>query len=364
MISPLGKEAIMKSLLSKLGKSITGTHIGIVLIISFFYAQSCLANELYVDQAGDLLELGVVQDGTDNQIEGISGSGSAEISGNNKTVTFNQTGNTNEVRVWTHGGNQQMSLTQDGNSNISTMDNHGNNNNMSVDIDGNSNITHSEIGNGGDNDNNMSLTIDNGDSNVVYSEILNGDYNNVDIQIHKQDNNYAYVIVNGNSNNVKAWQGKHEDGHIDTDETGDNEVYWIVNGDSNSLASYQTDDNGNGGQHIANYITGDSNTVKHTQRGSGDHDGFIAIDGDSNDVELSQRGNGGDDQFADIEIDGDGHTVDVFQRYADHTANIDITNGGGAYTLDLEQTASSDKTYSLTGICTNASGCSVSVNQY
>ena len=175
---------------------------------------------------------------------------------------------------------------------------------------------------------------------------------------------YVYVRVNGHSNNLKAWQGKHEDGNIDTDETGDNEVYWIVTGDSNNLASYQTDDNGNGGQHIANYITGDSNNVKHTQRGSGDHDGFIAIGGDNNDVELTQRGNGSSDQFADIEIDGDGHTVDVYQRYADHSATIDITNGGGAYTLDLDQTATSAKTYSLTGICTNTSGCSVSVNQY
>ena len=353
----------MKLRLDKFAKSITGTHLGVVLIVSFFYAQSCMANELYIDQAGDLLELEVVQDGTDNQIEGISGSGAAEINGNNKTITFNQTGSYNQTRVWTHGGNQQMSLAQDGNNNISKMDNHGNNNNMSVDIDGDSNITHSEIGNGGDNDNNMSLTIDDGDSNVVYSEILNGDSNNVDIQIHKQDSNYAYVIVNGNSNNVKAWQGKHEDGNVDTDETGDNDVYWIVSGNNNNLASYQTDDNGNGGLHIANYITGDDNTVKHTQRGGGEHDGFVEIDGDDNDVEVLQRGNS-DTQFADIEIDGDGHTVDVYQRYGDHTANIDITNAGGAYNLDLDQTATSAKTYSLTGICTNTSGCSVSVNQY
>ena len=124
----------------------------------------------------------------------------------------------------------------------------------------------------------------------------------------------------------------------------------------------QTDDNGNGGLHIANYITGDSNTVKHTQRGSGDHDGFIEIDGDNNDVELLQRGNS-DEQYADIVVDGDGHTIDALQRYGDHTANIDITNGGGAYTLDLEQTDSSARTYSLTGICTNGSGCAVSVTQ-
>ena len=94
----------------------------------------------------------------------------------------------------------------------------------------------------------------------------------------------------------------------------------------------------------------------------GDHDGFIEIDGDNNDVELLQRGNS-DEQYADIVVDGDGHTIDALQRYGDHTANIDITNGGGAYTLDLEQTDSSARTYSLTGICTNGSGCAVSVTQ-
>ena len=330
-------------------------------IISILTSSNCLANDIYVNQVGDNTNITINQDGENNQIEGLSGSGKAQLSGNNKTVTFNQTGDNNQTRVWTNGGNQQMSLTQDGNLNISNLDNHGDNNDMSVDIDGNSNYTHTEIGNGGDNDNNMSITID-GDNNAIYSEVISGDYNNVDVQIHKQDNSYVYVRVNGHSNNVKAWQGKHEDGNIDTDETGDNEVYWILTGDSNNLASYQTDDNGNGGQHIANYITGDSNTVKHTQRGSANHDGFIEIDGDSNDVELTQRGNSTDEQFADIVLD-DGHTVEVFQRYGDHTANIDLTNGGGAYTLDLDQTASSAKTYSMTGICTNSSGCGITVTQ-
>ena len=72
-----------------------------------------MANELYIDQAGDLLDMDIVQDGEGNQIEGLSGYGDAEINGNNKTVTFNQTGDTNQIRVWTHGGNQQISLTQD-----------------------------------------------------------------------------------------------------------------------------------------------------------------------------------------------------------------------------------------------------------
>ena len=169
------------------------------------------------------------------------------------------------------------------------------------------------------------------------------------------------VTVNGNDNDIKAWQGKHEDGAVGADETGDNEAYWIVSGDNNVLESYQTDDRGNGGQHFANYITGDDNTVKHTQRGSGDHEGFIEINGDNNNVELLQRGNN-NNMFADIVLDDD-HTVDVTQRNANHTSNIDLTNGGGAYTLNVSQMAGTAQSYNLTGTCTNVAGCSLNITQ-
>ena len=175
----------------------------------------------------------------------------------------------------------------------------------------------------------------------MYTEVLNGDDNAVNVHIAKQDNNINRVIINGSDNTVTAWQGRHENGTIDADETGDNDVYWIVAGNNNTLESYQTDDRGNGGQHIANYITGDNNVVKHTQRGSGDHQGFIEIGGDGNNVELLQRGNS-QNMFADIVLD-DGHTLDVTQRHANHTSNIDLTNGGGAYTFCLLYTSPSPR---------------------
>jgi len=326
-----------------------------------FKSTSVIANDIYITQVGDQFDGTITQDGQNNTIRSLSvTSGSASIGGNNKTFSVTQQGDNNRSGFWTHGGNQQMTLTQDGDSNTSTLDNHGNNNNMAINIDGDNNITHTEIGNGGDINNTISVTID-GDSNTTYTEVQNGSSNTIDIQIHDQSSNINTVTVNGSNNNIKAWQGKHEDGNIDTNETGDNDVYWIVSGDSNTLASYQTDDNNNGGQHIANYVTGDNNEVTHTQRGSGDHKGYIDIDGDGNDVTLLQRGNS-DTQYADIELD-DGHTVDVFQRYGDHTANINLTNSGGAYNLDLDQTASSSKTYSITGSCANINGCSVSVTQ-
>ena len=321
---------------------------------------SAFANDIYVHQIGDDLNLDVVQDGENNQVEGLNGSGDAVLSGNSKTTNLTQTGNTNQYRIWTSGNNQIITADVNGNNNTNAIDNHGHDNDITLDIDGSSNVTHTEIGNGNDNDNVIGVTVD-GDSNNVYAEVQNGDYNNIDVQIHGQDNNIARVTVNGNSNSIKAWQGKHESGAIDNSETGDNDVYWIVVGNSNNLESYQTDDNGNGGQHIANYITGDSNTVKHTQRGAGDHEGYIEINGDGNDVELAQRGNT-DEQFADIVLD-DGHDVNVFQRYGNHTANITLNNGGGTYTLDLDQTANTDQTYTLTGTCTNSLGCGITVTQ-
>ena len=341
---------------------ITDWAVRLTILLTLFKPVSSLANDLYIEQVGDNSDYTITQDCEYNSVRSLNTtSGDAYLGGNNKTLTLTQEGNFNRAGFWTHGGNQIISLTQDGNSNVSSIDNHGNNNDISVNIDGNSNITHTEIGNGGDEQNEISVTIDNGDSNILYTEVLNGDSNSIDIQVHNQDSNINTVTVNGNSNNIKSWQGKHESGNIDSSETGDNDVYWVVNGDNNNLASYQTDDNGQGGLHIANYITGDDNDVKHTQRGGGEHDGFIEITGDDNNVELLQRGNT-DTQFADIVLD-DGHTVDVFQRYGSHTTNIDLTNAGGAYNLDLDQTASGNKTYNITGTCTNANGCGVTVTQ-
>ena len=341
---------------------ITDWAIRAIMLLILFKPVNSLANDLYVTQVGDLFDGTITQDGEDNSVRSLNTtSGDAYLGGNNKTFTLTQQGDNNRAGFWTHGGNQVMSLTQDGNSNVSAMDNHGNNNNMSVSIDGDNNVTHTEIGNGGDSANVLTVTIDNGDSNNVYTEVLNGNSNTIDVQVHEQSNNINRVIVNGSSNDITAWQGKHEAGNIDSNETGDNDVYWIVSGNNNTLESYQTDDNNQGGLHIANYITGDSNTVHHTQRGSGEHEGFVEINGDGNDVTLLQRGNS-DTQFADIVLD-DGHTVDVFQRYGDHTTNIDLTNAGGGYNLDLDQTASSNKTYNLTGTCTNANGCGVTITQ-
>jgi len=194
-----------------------------------------------------------------------------------------------------------------------------------------------------------------------------GDGLSLEMQQRSKDNYISYNET-GDDNTVKVFQGMHDDGSIDTDETGGHEAYWTITGNNNNLGSYQTDVNRGGGggnpHHLANIIDGDGNTVEHIQMGKAGHDGFIEITGDDNTVDLYQRGNGGQ-KWADIVLTGDGHTVDVDQRGSQSAnATVDLTNSGGAYNYTLTQnvTTSSDS-FSVTGSCANTSGCTVTVNR-
>jgi len=194
-----------------------------------------------------------------------------------------------------------------------------------------------------------------------------GDGLSLEMQQRSKDNYISYNET-GDDNTVKVYQGMHSDGSIDGDETGGHEAYWTITGSNNDLGSYQTDTNRGGGggapHHLANIVNGDYNTVEHTQMGKAGHDGFIEIQGDSNTVDLYQRGNGGQ-KWADIVLTGDGHTVDVDQRGSNSaSAAIDLTNSGGAYNFTLTQnvTTSADS-FSITGSCATAGGCSVTVNR-
>ena len=328
----------------------------------FVFCTSVMANDIYITQSGDSLELDIVQDGQNNQIEGLSGSGNAIIYGANSDVSFNQTGDSNQIRVWSDSSsNKNMTANVTGDNNIIKIDNHGADNTITTNVTGNNNVTFDEIGNGGDTNNTITTTV-NGDSNNTIAEVQNGDSNTIDVQVQSQDNNIVRVYVNGDNNNAKVWQGKHEDGNVDNNETGDNDAYWYITGSNNTTASYQTDDRGNGGQYLFNDIDGSTNTIKITQRGAGNHSSTTDVNGDNNDITVLQRGNN-NQMTSTITVDS-GHEVDLLQRYGDHTATINLTNSGGAYDLDVDQIdQNTDRSYSITGYCANSSGCTVSVTQ-
>lgn len=202
-------------------------------------------------------------------------------------------------------------------------------------------------------------------SNEIY---INQAGDNLDLEVQQRsEDNYVSLNSNGGSNNITIRQGMHEDGTIDIDEIGGHEAYWTVTGDGNTVRSAQTDTNrssGGAAHHLANIVNGDNNEVNHTQMGKQGHDGFVEIQGDGNTVDLYQRGNGGQ-KWADIVLTGDGHSVDVMQRGTQYAeAEVDLTNSGGAYNFALTQNvATASSHYSITGYCTNSGGCSLSINR-
>ena len=327
-------------------------------------------NEVLLDQTGDNLDLQILQAGYGNTVKNLELTGAAPLNSSSMNLKLQQLGNLNDIGLWSSGSDQNVRGHIDGNSNDLFMDAHGNSVSLQADIIGDNNYAWLEAGNTNSDVSNAIQLYQAGDNHYAYLESFSGTYNNIDAyQGNGQDDNYIRAIINStsDSNNLKIWQGKHEDGTTDADEVGDHEAYWTVTGDSNTLASYQTDTNrssGGAGHHLVNIITGDSNNVDHTQMGKAGHDGFIEITGDYNDVVLYQRGNGGV-KWADVVLDGNGHTVDINQRGTNYaSATVDLTYGIGAYTFDLNQNVSSSAvTYSLTGICNNGGGCSVTVDQ-
>ena len=396
---------------------LTGTHLGIAVILTYFFSQSCMANEIYVNQVGDNTNLTISQDGDDNEVTGLSGGTSkALISGNNTSTTYTQTGDRNAIKVYESAGNGITKTTQTGNDNIARLDCHGNNCVLDVTQTGDDNYAAAEVGNGGDYDQSVTITQD-GDDNLVVVE-ANGDdntividqdgnnhmvygygntpvtgdrntltltqngsqYEQAEVAVIGNDNtvegyqggggesNFGRLVLTGDNNNVKMWQGKQIDGTTDSTEGGDHDAIVAIVGDNNDVHTAQTDQAATccWASHELNVgIIGDDNEVDLSQRKNGAHTMYVDIDGDDNNILAQQNGNQGS-TYLDLDIEGNYNLVDVNQHGGGaHSATINLSSTyGPAYDFSLEQHSNSAKSYSMTGTCANPSGCSVSVTQY
>ena len=176
---------------------LTGTHLGILVILLYFGAQSCMANEIYINQVGDNLKLEVVQDGEDNYFQYCAvnnDSNCTDVNGNahgqadgvasdDSTVTSSTVGNNNTVVVAhaTGQNNTNENITNidiigDGNKAQSIFSNHSNGShrfsNMdwgglketNIEIDGDDNTVKHSSDSYGEVEANISVT---GDDNSV-----------------------------------------------------------------------------------------------------------------------------------------------------------------------------------------------------
>ena len=385
-------------------------------VLILFSPATSWANDIYVSQVGDSVDLTISQDGDDNEVTGLSGGSSkAIISGNNTSTTYTQTGDRNAIKVYESAGNGITKTTQTGNDNIARLDCHGNNCVLDVTQTGNDNYVNAEVGNGSDYDQSITVTQD-GDDNVVAAE-ANGDdntivvdqdgnnhmvygygntpvtgdrntltltqngtqYEQAEIAVIGNDNtvdgyqggggesNFGRLVLMGDDNNVKMWQGKQLDGTTDTTEGGDHDAIVAIIGNNNVFHSAQTDQAANccaAAHDLFAGIIGDDNEVNLSQRKNGAHTMYVDIDGDNNNILAQQNGNQ-NSTFLDLDIEGDYNLVDVNQHGGGgHSATIDLSSVyGPAYDFTLEQHSTNAKSYTMSSICTNPNGCSISVTQ-
>ena len=258
------------------------------------------------------------------------------------------TSNANEIYVYQVGDNNALTLTQDGDVNY---------------ISGIPGETKGIEGDGN--------TIDMVQTGMYHGVqgMLDGDNNNVDFyQGGGGDSGMITSRVTGDNNDLVIWQGKHADGTIDLAEGGDHTATVTITGNYNDIKAAQTDQQTSGyGRHeLTAEITGNSNDVEMTQRGNQAHLLDIDISGTGNDVTTYQRGNGGQ-KTADIELSGNYNVIDLNQRGMNSaSANISVESiYGPAYNVTVsQQTDTSAKSFSLSGVCTNTNGCVVSVQQH
>lgn len=189
--------------------------------------------------------------------------------------------------------------------------------------------------------------------------------------------------VQGNSNNVKINQGSPTSGQneIDLSVVGDSNILDIsqartstgtptgtnnhylsvdINGQNNTLTSQQNNAGGVGGHYAETTINGNQNSVITRQTDNGNKIMFTTVNGNNNSVDATQRGTG--QHYLETKLTGNNNSALVVQEgTTGNKANIDLTNAGGASSIDLLQTGG--KSFSIQQTCTTSGGCGTTVRQ-
>jgi hypothetical protein len=181
-------------------------------------------------------------------------------------------------------------------------------------------------------------------SNAVHVDQVGGDNNTVTISLSGTKNRVELTLNGAGTNTVSLTQ------------VGSNYLDASVAGYQNSLVTNQT--NSIGTNYAETTISGNNNTANHTQSNS--QLLFSTVSGNNNTLVTSQTGTG--QHYLDVKMTGNGHNVNVNQFGSTaNNARIDVTNAGGAATVDLDQ--GGGKNFTLIQSCGNPAGCSTIVNQ-
>ena len=165
--------------------------------------------------------------------------------------------------------------------------------------------------------------------------------------------------VTGDSNNIYIEQAG-----------GISYINLLVLGNSNDINLKQDMTTGAHGYNETTII-GSSNDIDVLQEGSGNKAAFVTIGGSSNNAEVIQKGSG--EHYAYLTINGSGHDASIIQEGSGNHDAVVTLDGSQPWNFDLNQSGSTDKTYSLphtltdgssvNGTCSAIGGCNLTVNQ-
>jgi hypothetical protein len=182
--------------------------------------------------------------------------------------------------------------------------------------------------------------------NYLYIDQISGNFNNVTVT-QSGTKNTMDLVINGGSNTINATQ------------TGVNYLNSLVQGNTNSVTSLQTNTSGTHYQETK-IMSGNSNTINVTQKDNGNSLMFNTVTGSNNSISAVQEGAG--NHYLENKLTGNGNSVLANQSGSTaNKANIDLTNAGGAASVDLQQTGG--KSFTIIQSCTNPAGCSTMIRQ-
>jgi len=170
--------------------------------------------------------------------------------------------------------------------------------------------------------------------------------------------NYANIVITGNDNDVDVSQLSNGN-YVDLSITGDDNVVEVTQV-SSTLA-----------RHFAEIdLIGSDNQFSLLQSDSA-KTAFISADGDFNVIDIIQKDGGL--HYLDLASLGDNAQITILQEgTGNHSATIDLENGGGNWVFELTQSGATDYLYSLphnltdnsvvSGVCYSGT-CNISIVQ-
>jgi hypothetical protein len=229
----------------------------ILMIMLTMFGFSAAANEIYINQVGDSLDLDIVQDGQDNQFG--DSTTDASLTGNDMTFSITQTGSYNDIAAVINGNSYTgtWAFTGDYNTVALTCDSTGTNC---------ENITLNITTTGDTNDYTFAIggTADADGSTIAFT--VTGDNNIVDTTVDGKS--VALSVTVDNSASLATTSANSDEG---------NKITINSSGNGDTVGNAVTLD-----------ITGGGSTYDVTQSGIYDNTVDATFNGDSQDVDITQ----------------------------------------------------------------------------